>query len=129
MAFINQNLHALRAHLQLNRQEMADSLHVKRTTYINYEEGDSEPKVDFLITLHKVYGVDINKFLTDVYSVTSIKFKSPIVQNVHGNHNTIIQSSTVHKLTVNDELKTVITTLTRIAKTLKRQESKKESVL
>ena len=126
MPFYNQNLSALRQMLGLTQQQMADALQVKRTTYIGYEEGTSKPQVDFLITLHENYGVDLNKFLTDMYDVSKLKFKAPKnIQKVSGNNNVVMNASTVNVGSISNDMEEVIQSLNKIAKQIKKQESKK----
>lgn len=58
-----QNLKNLRKHAGKTQQETADILCVKRGTYSSYENGDSEPNIEMLVTISGYYRMSLDTLL------------------------------------------------------------------
>lgn len=57
---ISERLKILREEKGLTKKEVANSLEMPYTTYVNYENGSREPGSDFLIEVSKYYNVTID---------------------------------------------------------------------
>lgn len=58
-----QNLKNLRKHAGKTQQEIADILCIKRGTYSSYENGDSEPNMEMLVTISGLYRMSLDTLL------------------------------------------------------------------
>lgn len=58
------NLKKLRYELRLSAQKFADSLNVSRGSIVQYETGKRKPSYEFMESLHKVYNVNLNWFVS-----------------------------------------------------------------
>jgi len=47
----------------LTQQQVADYLHMDRSTYAYYEIGQTKPTVEFLLALARLYGVSLSEML------------------------------------------------------------------
>lgn len=56
----SERIRNLREDFDYNQTEIAKQLHVAQTTYSDYENGKVRIPVDTLITLAKIYDVDMN---------------------------------------------------------------------
>ena len=61
-----QYLRDLRARQGWTQQEMANRLHLKRSTYAYYEQGGGIPRLELLNQIAEVFGVDVCEFLPQV---------------------------------------------------------------
>lgn len=62
---VGERLRALRIQRGLTQQELAAQLKIDRSTLCKYETGYSEPKLDILRKVSKLFGVDYNYLLED----------------------------------------------------------------
>lgn len=62
--YLAQNLKFLRTKYNYSQAEAADKIGIPRTTLGDYERGHTEPNMELLLTLAKVYGVQIEGLLT-----------------------------------------------------------------
>ena len=60
---LGNKLHQLRSSTGFTQQEIAKQLRVDRSTYSNYERAITEPDVNTLVKLAKIFGVDANELL------------------------------------------------------------------
>ncbi len=59
-----QRLKKYRNHNDLTQQMVADTLNIDRSTYSYYETGKTEPNMDTIIKLSKIFDVSITTLLT-----------------------------------------------------------------
>lgn len=59
-------LKRLRRGKRLSQQQVADYLHMDRSTYSYYELGQTKPTIDFLIKLAHLYGLHLNDLLGEL---------------------------------------------------------------
>jgi transcriptional regulator with XRE-family HTH domain len=62
--YLAQNLRFLRQKSNLSQQEAAENLGIPRTTLGDYERGHTEPSLDMLLALAKIYKVEVSHLLT-----------------------------------------------------------------
>ncbi len=74
-ALLGQNMSFYRKALGFTQQEMADKLHINRTTYTKYELSLAEPSIDFIRKISQILGVDYNMLLgyTPVYKLSDVQ--------------------------------------------------------
>lgn len=60
---LGNKLYQLRSASGFTQQQIAKQLNVDRSTYSNYERAITEPDVNTLIKLAKIFGVDVNALL------------------------------------------------------------------
>ncbi len=58
-----QRLRDLRIRQGWTQQEMADRLHMKRSTYAYYEQGGGVPRIELLHQIAEVFGINIRALL------------------------------------------------------------------
>ena len=58
-------LRALRDNCGLTQRQMADALHIERSTYTYYELGDTEPDLKTINKIAKILNVDVDMILPD----------------------------------------------------------------
>ncbi len=58
---------------QLTQQQIADALNINRTTYTYYETGKTEPYIDTLHKLIKIFGITYDDLLPSEKNCLSIK--------------------------------------------------------
>ena len=56
-------LKRLRREHGLTQREVAESLHMDRSTYAYYEIGQTHPTIEFLLDVSRLYGIRIGKLL------------------------------------------------------------------
>ena len=59
-----QRLKKYRNHNDLTQQQVADTLNIDRSTYSYYETGKTEPNMDTIIKLAKIFDVNVGTLLT-----------------------------------------------------------------
>ncbi len=63
----NQKFSLLLRRYRLNsgftQRQVADALHVERSTYAYYETGVTKPSAEFIIEISKIFNVDYNEFM------------------------------------------------------------------
>lgn len=62
---IGEKLKSCRKRMGMTQEQVAESLHVDRTTYTKYETGQSLPSIPMLRILTKLYEVDYNYLLSE----------------------------------------------------------------
>lgn len=60
--FVPENLKALRLHSMFTQAEVAEAIHVTRTSYAHFEKGDRYPDLNTLYTLATLFGVHMDAF-------------------------------------------------------------------
>jgi len=55
----------LRREYKLTQQQVANHLHMDRSTYAYYELGQTKPTVEFLIGLARLYGIDLHALVCE----------------------------------------------------------------
>lgn len=60
----SENLKKIRLELKISAQKFADSLNVSRGSIVQYETGKRKPSYEFMESLHKVYNVNLNWFVS-----------------------------------------------------------------
>lgn len=65
MCLLKKRLLHLRKNFDLTQTDLANYLHISRSTYINYENGSRYPNVPILIKLSRLYRVPISYLLDD----------------------------------------------------------------
>lgn len=66
-------LYHLRTHRTIfNQRQMASLLHVERSTYTRYENGQSEPSIETLKMLKEIFGVSYDELLDEELNETEI---------------------------------------------------------
>lgn len=68
-----QNLKYLRKKIHSSQQGIADQLGIPRTTYCEYEKGNTEPSLKMLIQMSKLHDVRIDQLLTEDLSHKDIE--------------------------------------------------------
>lgn len=68
-----ERIKALREDKDLNQTEVANSIHVAQTTYSDYEKGKVRIPLECLISLARLYNVDLNY----IAGISDIKHKFP----------------------------------------------------
>lgn len=68
---VSNNIRKLRAKTRKSQQEMADLLEVERKTYVNWENGQTDIKSEYIPKLAKIFNVDIQDLFKE--SNTSLK--------------------------------------------------------
>ncbi len=63
MEFLSKQMKKLREEMGLKQKDVAEQLSIKTDTYKNYESKRSNPSMDMLICLSKLYGVSISYLL------------------------------------------------------------------
>ena len=58
-----ERLRFFRTRAGLTQKEIADELHVDRSTYAYYETGKTEPRIGTLNALARIFGVSLDEFL------------------------------------------------------------------
>ncbi len=61
--FFSKNLAHIRNHLALKQSEMASRLNIGRSTYANYENGNTEPKLELIEEIVLNFGIDAGALL------------------------------------------------------------------
>lgn len=59
-SFLSSNLRYLRHMSHLSQEDIAERIGISRNMYIRYESGESEPPVDRLYSLSKLFGVPLS---------------------------------------------------------------------
>lgn len=60
-----QNLFKVRKRKQLTQQQVANSIHIERSTYTKWENDSYEPTFKYVKVLASFYGVDFNFLFSD----------------------------------------------------------------
>lgn len=63
MEILQERLETARKKCGMTQRQAADSLHIVRSTYSYYERGKTNPPLDILIKLAKLYGVSADYLL------------------------------------------------------------------
>ena len=66
----------LRSEKRLSQQQVADFLHMDRSTYAYYEVGQTKPTIDFLAGLAQLYGMRLCDLLHDDMPVEKPRSRS-----------------------------------------------------
>lgn len=61
---LGRKLKFLRSRIGFTQSQISDQINVDRSTYSNYERAVTEPDVETLIKLAKIFGVDANELLS-----------------------------------------------------------------
>ena len=72
-AQIPKSLRALREAARLSQREIAEMLHINRSTYTYYEMGKVSPKLETLYFLAKLYRVPLEAFVDASYLPASLR--------------------------------------------------------
>lgn len=91
---------------QLTQQQVADALNINRTTYTYYETGKTEPSIDTLHKLIKIFGITYDDLLPsdkNCLSMRELYFKN---DNALFNLTQAEQNVVLHFRTLSDEDKT-----------------------
>ena len=64
MNHLSTNLQRLRKYHRLTQAEAAYWLSITRTRYSGWEQGESEPSIDMLLALSKLYRISVDRLLT-----------------------------------------------------------------
>lgn len=68
MVYLYRNLLILRKKVDLTQAEIAVRLDVKAQTWSNYENGNTEPNLDSLIEISKIFGVTLDELVLSDFS-------------------------------------------------------------
>lgn len=66
-------LRTLRRNCELTQRQIAEVLHIDRSTYAYYERGTTEPDLKSILKISKMLNVDVESLLPDEEGVPSIK--------------------------------------------------------
>lgn len=61
---LNERLRYLREITEIPQREVAELLHVDRSTYTYYETGKTEPRISSIIALARLYEITLDDLLT-----------------------------------------------------------------
>lgn len=65
MTFFAKNIHYLRKMRNLRQEQMQTELNIERSTWSNYENKQTEPKIEVLIRIAKFFGVGLDELLME----------------------------------------------------------------
>lgn len=81
--FLATNLIALRNRLRLTQTKVAADVDLKRTTYMNYESGHTEPSIETALKLASYFGVSLEELMKNNLADVHLTAKSSEAENVH----------------------------------------------
>ncbi len=83
ISYIQGNLRAIRAAMKLGQVDFGALLNIPRSTYVHYENGNSEPSIQAMVRLSEITGKSIETLInTDISAIPSCELQESILPAV-----------------------------------------------
>lgn len=100
--FLKNNLKFLRKKFKYTQSDISSKLNISRSTFSNYEQGQSEPDIETVINICKIFNCSIDEFLTVDLSI------GDTLKNINvDNYNNIFSSNLSSKTSYHEDLESI----------------------